>query len=149
MKVIRGLTCDEIPLIRPCLEGLAAYHNHVAKAFRGIYPTMPIDTHLMHMRDHVANDTALLLGLFRTDGTLGGFGMASYEDGYGEIDYLYLCKELRRGGYGGKILEKLLAYLKAKNVGFVDLQLVMGNPSKSFYEKHGFRPRSEIMSMRF
>lgn len=144
---IRSLTSDEVPLLRPCLEGLAAYHNRVAASFSGVYPTMPIATHLEHMKEHIRNDTALIIGLFLADGTLGGFGMASYEDAYGEIDYLFVHKSLRGEGRGGQILDLLLAYLREKKVEFVDLKVVLGNPAKRFYQKYGFAVRSETMSL--
>lgn len=144
---VRSLTCDEVPLLRPCLEGLAAYHNRVAVSFSGVYPTMPVDTHLAHMKDHVANDTARIVGLFLQDGTLGGFGMSSYEGSYGEVDYLFVHKSLRGEGRGRQILALLMDYLKEKKVAFVDLKVVLGNPAKRFYEKCGFATRSEVMSM--
>lgn len=146
-ETLRPITPDEVPLLRPCLEKLAAYHNQVATSFSGIYPTMPIDTHLAHMKDHINHGTALLVGLFLPDGTLGGFGMASHEDNYGEIDYLFINNELRGGGRGGRILGMLQEYLKGQGVRFIDLHVVLGNPAKRFYQSFGFKKRSETLSM--
>ena len=145
---LRALVPGEVPLLRRPMEKLAEYHNKVAAGFRGMYPTMPIDTHLAHMEEHLRNDTARIIGLFLADGTLGGFGMASHESGYGEIDYLFVDENIRGKSHGGKILKQLHAYLKEKGVRFVDLQVVIGNPAKQFYEKHGFAPRSETLSKR-
>lgn len=143
---VRPLTPEEVPLLRRCLEGLATYHNRVARSFAGRYPIMPIDVHLSHMREHLVNGTALLVGLFFPDGRIRGFGMASYEGDYGEIDYLFIDKELRGDGRGDKIMERLLSFLDEKGVGFVDLKVVLGNPARRFYEKYGFRVRTEVMS---
>lgn len=144
---IRPLRADETPLLRECMERLAAYHNSVAISFAGFYPIMPIDTHLKHIRDHIINRTAMILGLFQPDGALCGFGMASFEDAYGEIDYLFVDEVHRGDGWGGILLEELLDFLRGNDVNFVDLNMVQGNPAKSFYEKFGFQPRSEVMSM--
>ncbi len=143
---IRPMTPDEIRLIQPCLEGLADHHNRTAADFSGIYPTMPIETHLHHMKEHVENNTALILGLFLEDGALGGFGMASAEAGLGEIDYLYVRDDLRGSSWGGQILEKLLDYLDRTGARFIDVKGVDGNPARNFYEKHGFSLRSVVLS---
>lgn len=147
-ETIRSLTSDEVPLLQPCLESLAAFHNRVASSFRGMYPIMPIEVHLNHMKDHVNNGTAIIVGLFMPDGTLGGFGMASNEGAFGEIDYLFVRKELRGGRRGDRIMRRLLDFLRERNVSFVDINVVKGNPAAKFYEKFDFVPRSEILSRR-
>ncbi len=144
--IIRPITAEEVQLIQPCLEGLADHHNQTAADFSGIYPTMPIENHLKHMKEHVENNTALLLGLFLDDGSLAGFGMASAEAGYGEIDYLYVRNDLRGSSWGGQILEKLLEYLDQTGVRLIDVKVVDGNPARNFYEKHGFSLRSVVLS---
>ena len=146
--IIRTVREDEVSLLRPCLEGLAAYHNQMAEDFAGVYPTMPIDSHLGHMKEHIVNDTALLLGLFPPEGGLAGFAMASYEGEYGEIDYLFIDESLRDSGFGGQMMEAMLAWLKEKGVTFIDLKVIVGNPAKDFYKNFGFRPRAEVMSLR-
>lgn len=145
---LRHLAPDEIPLVAPCLRRLADFHNSLETSFKGLYPTMPTEVHLAHMRDHVANDTARIVGLFLPDGSLRGFGMASYEGDYGEVDYLFVNEELREQGCGGMILDQLLAYLDEKAIRLIDINVVDGNPARDFYEKYGFVPRSVVLSRR-
>lgn len=148
MYTIRDLNEEEVPLLRALLEELADYHNRVASSFAGAYPTMPIDLHIRHMRDHVRERTACIVGLFAEGGGLGGFGMASAESGYGEIDYLYIGEDLRGRGYGNDLMERLLAYLKERGAELVDIKVVLGNPARRFYQKYGFTLRSEVISKR-
>lgn len=145
---VRPIVAEEVPLLRSCLEGLAAYHNRLDTAFSGVYPTMPIENHLEHMKDHIVNDSALIVGVFPSEGGLAGFGMASFEGAYGEIDYLFLDGELRGEGWGERILEMLLAYLRRKGAGFVDVKVVRENPAVRFYEKFDFTPRCVTLSTR-
>ena len=145
---IRTLTAAEVPLLRDCMEGLAAYHNKTALSFAGAYPMMPTETHLAHMAEHIENKTALILGLFSRDGTLSGFAMASHEGKFGEVDYLFIKKKLRGERFGRLLLEHLLAHLRKNGVDFVDVHVVLGNPAKSFYEKFGFQLRSETLSVK-
>ena len=146
--LIRELASDEVPLLKECMEGLAAYHNKVAASFAGDYPMMPVDTHLGHMAEHVGNGTALILGLFSRDGGLSGFAMASHEGRFGEVDYLFIKKKLRGERFGKLLMQRLLVHLKKRGVDFVDVHVVLGNPVKSFYEKFGFQLRSETLSMK-
>ncbi len=145
---IRELKSAEVPLLKDCLESLAAYHNRVALSFAGAYPMMPVDTHLHHMAEHIENHTALILGLFSKDGALSGFGMASHEGRFGEIDYLFIKKKLRGERFGRLLLQRLLVHLRKKGVDFVDVHVALGNPAKSFYEKFGFQLRSETLSIK-
>lgn len=145
---LRILTWDEVPLIAPCLRGLAAFHNRLETAFRGLYPVMPIELHLERMREHVVGGSACLVGLFLSDGSPGGFGMASFEGEYGEVDYLFVNEELRERGCGGLIMDRLLAYLEEKKVGIIDVKVVIGNNALEFYERYGFAPRTVVLSKR-
>ncbi len=145
---LRELKSAEVPLLRDCLDNLAAYHNKVAHSFAGDYPMMPVDTHLGHMAEHIKNHTALILGLFAKDGTLSGFGMASHEGRFGEIDYLFIKKKLRGERFGRLLVQRLLVHLKKNGVDFVDVHVALGNPAKTFYEKFGFQLRSETLSIK-
>lgn len=145
---IRELTPGEVPLLKDCMEGLAAYHNTVAQSFAGSYPMMPADVHLAHMAEHITNKTALILGLFSRDGSLSGFAMASHEGRFGEVDYLYIQKKLRGERFGELLMKRLLAHLKKSGVDFVDVHVVLGNPARTFYEKFGFQLRSETLSVK-
>lgn len=146
---IRPIAGEEVPLIKPLLEQLASHHNRVALSFSGVYPTLPIDSHITHMKEHVRDGTAHLIGAFLPDGALGGFGMASVEGGYGEVDYLIVNEDMRGGGMGGAILAQLLDYLKNAGATLVDVKVVHGNPARDFYETHGFALRTDVLSMQF
>lgn len=145
--VIRALSAEEIPSLAGMMRDLAEHHNKVSVSFSGAYPVIPIDEQLKHAVKEVEKNTALVEAVFYKGGMMG-FGKASYDGDYGEIDFLYLAKELRGRGIGELLLNQLIDYLKEKAVKHIDLKVILGNPAKRFYKRNGFVVRSEIMSLR-
>ena len=145
---IRPVTESEVSLIKPLLDQLAAHHNEVAASFSGVYPPIPAASHIVDMKEHVRNGTAYIPGAFFPDGSLGGFGMASSEGTYGEVDYLVVREDMRGGGMGGALLDALLGYLARVGVLLIDVKVANGNPAITFYERYGFSLRCSVLSLR-
>lgn len=142
---LRCLRNEEIPQLRGCLMELAAYHNRVANEFAGDYPIFDLDAQLDYLAGLVAKGEGRVEAVFE-NGEIAGFCEASHSDGHGDIGYLFLRKSLRGKGLGERLLNSAVEYLKKNGVAFIDIKVVAGNPARHFYEKQGFRVRSETMS---
>src|SRR5688500_15467473 len=81
---------------------------------------------------------------------VGTVGLYPTGDGTVELRKMYLHKELRRQGYGRKMLEHALA--EAKRMGFRRVTLETASVLKeavALYQRYGFRPcQSEHMAPR-
>lgn len=144
--VYRLLPSGETGRIAGLLDELSAYHNRIAKTFTGVYPVIPAAIHLRELAEQVEKGLGRVEIVLDGD-TPVGFAAATFEGGYGSIDYLYVREELRGRKIGAKLLRHMLAFLRENEVKFVDLQVVRGNRAKNFYKRHGFLTRSEVMSM--
>ncbi len=128
------------------LGELATYHNDVAEDFAGFYPIYAFDTQVREAGEMIDDGSARIDAVLE-DGDIAGFGMASFSGKNGEIDFLYLRPHLRRRGLGAKLYNRLLRFLEDNGVEFIDVRVVKGNPAKRFYQRHGFRTRSDVMSL--
>lgn len=143
---IRRATAQEVAGLRDILLDLSVHHNRVAEGFAGIYPVLPVDRQLAKTAEQVRLGTALV-EIVRVGDAMHGFSKASFEAGHGKVDWLYLDERLRGLGYGEMLLNRMLEFLRNKGVGLVDLSVVLGNDAKRFYERYGFRVRSETLSL--
>jgi len=142
---IRRLEAEEVGLLRDGLMALAQYHNAIPSTFSEVYPTVPIDEQLAETARQVSEDRAQVEAAFEGN-TPVGFCKTSASRTLGVIDYLFVREEFRGKGYGGRLMEGALAYLRGRGVDLIDLRVVTGNPAQQIYEKYGFRVRSLIMS---
>lgn len=142
----RSLPKEEVRTIEPLVRRLAEHHNAVAKSFAGLYPAAPVERQLAAAAEEVGAGRAVVEALYDGERMIG-FGEASEEGGLGSIDLLYIDDAYRGRGCGGVMLDRLLAFLKEKEARLVDIKVVNGNPAKRLYTKHGFRVRSETMSI--
>lgn len=147
MMMYRVLTGAEAPCLAKPMRELAEYHNRVAKSFSGCYPVIPVEKQLGELAEQIDAGKGRAEALFDGDEVVA-FGAATFEGHYGNIDFLYVREDLRRKRHGHRLLKNMLAFLRANGVTLIDLKVVRGNPARRFYENHGFRPRTEVMTMR-
>lgn len=148
MMESRILTADEMGVLRKHLDLLASYHNEVAEAFPGVYPIVPLDQALADSEEMVREGQARAEALFDDDGEVAGYCVVHRHGDTGDVDWIYVREDMREQGWGRKLLENGLAYLKENGVKLVDLEVVRGNPAKDFYHELGFDVRLEVMTKR-
>ncbi len=69
-----------------------------------------------------------------------GFGGAYIHKGRGIIKSVYILQENQKKGYGLKIMEELINWLKAKKAKKIESNVLVGNkPSQKLHEKVGFK----------
>ena len=141
------LTIDQLPLLVDPLKELAAHHNRVAKYFAGRYPILPIESSLEATRKEMEKDEARVEVIYCGD-EIVGYCKVSIDKGMGDVDWLFVRKDMRKRGYAKKLMDNGLAFLKSKGITFVELMCVYGNDeAEHFYQKYGFRIRTHILSM--
>lgn len=145
---MRILSADEIGMLREHLRPLADYHNKIAETFAGIYPIVPLADALADTEKTVREGQARAEALFDEAGNIAGYCVAHFHGDTSDIDWLYVREDLRGQGWGKKLLESALSYLKENGAELVDVELVKGNPAKKFYREIGFEVRMEIVTKR-
>lgn len=75
------------------------------------------------------------------EGEVIGFGSAYLKDNKGIIESVYIAKSFQRKGYGKKILESLIDWLKPKKLKYIETNVLIKNePSIKLHKKAGFKP---------
>lgn len=144
---LRRLTADAIPELLEPLQALSRHHNRVG-AFGSVYPLLPFEIALKKTADQVRGNTAIVEAVYRGDALIA-FCKCSFAVGLGEIDYLYVDESWRGHGLGAMLMRRMLRYLTESQVELIDLRVVVGNDAaRRFYEKFGFRLRSETLCLR-
>jgi GNAT superfamily N-acetyltransferase len=143
---IRRLDRENLSVLETLLPKLASYHNKVAASFSGRYPISSVAKQIRETEEDMAKNQALVEVVFRGDEPIG-FAKGSFSDELGFIDWLYLEPSSRGMGLGGVLLKRIMAFFRKNRIHWVDIMVVAGNPARRFYEKHGFGPRLEMLSM--
>ncbi|MFH1500348.1 MAG: GNAT family N-acetyltransferase [archaeon] len=82
-------------------------------------------------------------------GIVVGFGSAYIKKDKGVTESVYIDKEFQRRGYGAKILNHLVKWLKSKNLKHIDSYLLTKNfPSLKLHKKIGFKPHVLRMKLK-
>lgn len=141
------LAADEIWRMADCMERLAAYHNAIPGVFSGVYPIAPIPRQLERFAGAVSAGQARVTALVDGDDT-PGICKTSWEAARATVDLLYVRDGLRGQGWGARLFEEQLAFLRGLDIELIDILVVLGNRANEFYKKYGFTVRTEIMGLR-
>ncbi len=142
------LGADEVWRMADCMERLAAHHNAIPAPFSGLYPVVPMSLQLEKFTHINAAGTARVPALIDGDDT-PGICKTSWEASRACVDLLYVRDELRGQGWGRRLFEEQLAFLRGlEGIALIDILVVLGNDAKGFYEKYGFTVRTEMLGLR-
>ena len=141
------LNADEVWRMADCMERLAAHHNAIPAPFSGLYPVVPIALQLEKFAHAVAAGIARVTALVDGDDT-PGICKTSWEASRACVDLLYVRDELRGQGWGRRLFEEQLAFLRGRDVALIDILVVLGNDAKGFYEQYGFSVRTQILGLK-
>lgn len=95
-----------------------------------------------------------ILAVAEAQGRLAGFAhgavklMPDYLEGYmsGVITHVYVLPDYRGHQVGTRLVVLLEEWFEQKKVHSIELQVLVGNPAKEFWEKAGYMP--ELMQYR-
>ncbi len=146
---------DELDLIEPLWEGLAAHHRDRAQANAPVFLAEMEALTFASRRDTLLEknrDRALRLEL-AVDPVAGapvGYCVASGAPcAIGEVESIYVDEAYRNRGIGGALLEHAMAWMEG--IGTVEqaLSVFAGNDrTLPFYVRHGFLPRFTVLVRR-
>lgn len=143
---------NDLDLIRPLWEGLAAHHREQARANAPAFLEEMATRSFEDRRAEILEKNRhrlLRLELAHPDGAAEpcGYCIASGAPGAsGEVESIYVDEAYRNRGIGGALLERALAWMD--EIGTVEQALVVfaGNDrALPFYERHGFFPRFVVL----
>lgn len=143
---MKELAYGEVYRLEECLKELAEHHNAVSLHFRGQYPKRPFRETLEMFEDDLKNGKSRI-GVIEKEGRILGFCKADACGAEGAIDYLIVLKAFRGCGYGEKLADWALDFLRKSGVSRIEVRVADGNDALGFYEKYGFRICSHVLRM--
>lgn len=131
---------DEIELIRPLWEQLNLVHLEKSIYFKKKYKEFTFDKR-MESIDKKAKDCNMKLDiLFDSEsGNYIGYCLSSIKEELGEIESIYIDRNYRKSGLGGKLMESALKWFESNNISNIQINVVYANDDAlPFYERYGF-----------
>lgn len=146
---------DELDLVEPLWQGLAAYHREQAEAdapaFLGEMEALTFAARRDELREK-NRDRALRLEIaFDPDagGPVGYCVASGAPGGHGEVESIYVEEAYRNRGIGGALLEHAVAWMDELGTVEQALSVFAANDRVlPFYARHGFAPRFVVLVRR-
>jgi ribosomal protein S18 acetylase RimI-like enzyme len=136
---------DNIDLIEPLWRELNLHHRERSKNFKDHFSSL---TFAKRTKMLLAKDKFAIFAA-KKNTELVGYSIASFNNGTGEIDSLYVKPEFRGASLGMFLTESAMSWLSGLECSHIDVCVAEGNEGAiSFYEKFGFKKRFHVLQIR-
>ncbi len=143
-KVIEKIKIGEIKAL---WEKLNEIHLKDSKFFKGHYKSFTFEKRCEKFDELDSGN--IRIELIVNNNTPVGYCISTIEKNVGEIDSLFIDQEYRKYGYGGKLVENSINWLKANNCTKIMVAVAEGHESVfKFYSKYGFFPRITYLQLK-
>ncbi len=139
---------NDIELIKPLWEQLNALHCEKSVNFKKRFETYEFEKRMEGIIQKAERGIIKLDILFDDEkNKYAGYCLSSIEDCKGEIESIFIEKEYRKSGQGGKLMESALRWFNDKNIYDIKINVVYNNSDAlPFYERYGFKISNYILS---
>lgn len=138
----------DIDLIKPLWEQLNELHYEKSVNFKKRFADYKFEKRIEGIIKKAERGIIKLDILFDDEkNKYVGYCLNSIEDFQGEIESIFIEKEYRKYGQGGRLMESALEWFKDKNISDIKINVVYNNSDAlPFYERYGFRIGNYILS---
>ncbi|WP_297429512.1 GNAT family N-acetyltransferase [Clostridium sp.] len=143
--VTKGI--KDIELIKPLWEQLNSVHLEKSVYFKQRFENFTFDKRMKSIIQK-ADEENIKLDILLDDnsGKYVGYCLSSIEDNYGEIESIYIERDYRKFGLGGKLMKSSLEWFESNNIKDIKINVVYANDEAlPFYERYGFRISNYIL----
>ena len=136
---------DDLKGIQPTWEKLALYHAETSKYFKNYFSNYPFSIRESKLRKHGEN------GKTKIDLVIDEITNITYAhcisiidcNGKGELESIYVDKDLRGMSFGKKLMNRSIEWFKENNIDEFAIEVAVGNEEVlNFYENFGYKPFS-------
>ena len=130
----------EIELIKPLWEQLNSIHLDKSIYFKNKYEKFTFEKRMKSIYEKDEKGIIRLDMLLDSDtGDYIGYCLSSIVDNLGEIEYIYMEKQYRKFGLGGKLMDNALRWFGLNEITNIQIGVVYSNDEAlAFYEHYGF-----------
>lgn len=139
---------DEIDLIKPLWEQLNQLHFEKSVNFKKRFQNYSFEKRMEGVIRKAENGITKLDILFDDEKhKYVGYCLSSIEDNAGEIESIFIEKEYRKYGLGGKLMKSALKWFEDNSITDIKINVVYNNSDAlPFYERYGFKIGNYILS---
>lgn len=145
--IILEKSFDEVSVIKPLWEGLNAHHLECSTYFKSKYEKFTFEKRMEALRKKTEQGEMKLYLLYDSDTQkYKGYSLGSICDGQGEVESIYIDKSCRKSGFGGALMEKMLAWFRDKEIDDIAINVVYDNQEAlPFYKRYGFNISTYVL----
>ncbi|MBN2899334.1 MAG: GNAT family N-acetyltransferase [Clostridia bacterium] len=141
MILYKKVGFDEIDAVKPLWNKLSAYHKTVSEYFSEDFEKDTYGTR----KEIISKKEYVQIILAYEGETMIGYIIASMDKKQGEIESLFVDESYRGLEIGDRLMTLSREWIKRFKPESIKVSVAYGNQVISFYEKHGFLPRSIIL----
>jgi len=136
---------DRIDEIEPLWRELNTHHHEKSTNFKDHFSSF---TFAERAEKLFAMDKLAIFAA-RENAELAGYCIASWHNGAGEIDSLYIKPRFRKASLGMLLTNAAMSWLSGLNCSQISIYVAEGNEAAiAFYEKFGFKKRFEVLQIK-
>ncbi len=137
---------NRIYKIKDLWEQLNEIHLRDSHFFKDHYETFTFENRCRKFED--IPEDHIRIEIIEDRDRVIGYCISTMEKGIGEIDSLFIEKEYRKSGYGSKLVENSVSWLKTGGCERIVVPIAEGHESVfGFYQKFRFYPRMTYLQM--
>ncbi len=137
----------DIFLIKPLWEKLNKMHYDDSVYFKEHYSSFTFEERIESLLEK--NDNDIKITILKHNEEIKGYCISTINNKNGEIDSIYLEKELQGSGFGKKIVNQHIKWLKENNCKKIRVAVSYGhNAVIEFYHKLGFYERMIYLELK-
>lgn len=138
---------SDIGLVKPLWEKLNALHLEDSRHFKDHYRTFTFEQRCGKFR--TIDDDRIRIELVMDGEIPVGYCIATMDSSDGEIDSVYIEGHYRKRGFGRRLMENSIAWLKEHRCDTIRVAVAEGHESVyDFYRELGFYPRMTYFQMK-
>lgn len=146
MEEIKEITKEELPKIKNLWEELNRIHMDDSSYFKEHYKLFTFEERIKKFKK--ISTKCIKIDVIKKSNRYLGYCISTKENDKGELDSLFILDELRGKGYGEKLVERSLSWLKSLNCKNICVSVAQGHESViPFYQKFGLRPRLTVLEL--
>lgn len=131
----------EIDTIRTLWEKLNLMHKDKTPNFKKRFENFTFDQRFASI--NVQGNYKLNVILDNDNSEYVGYCLSSIDGASGEVQSIYIEKEYRKYGLGGKLMERALNWFEENEIANITIGVIYGNEEAlPFYARYGFIPLS-------
>ncbi|MDY6880922.1 MAG: GNAT family N-acetyltransferase [Thermodesulfobacteriota bacterium] len=136
---------DRIDEIEPLWRELNSHHHERSENFKGHFSSFTFEERCKKLLEM----EKLAIFAAKENSELVGYCIASWNNGDGEIDSLYVMPQLRGASLGMLLTESAMSWLTGLNCHQISVCVAEGNEEAiPFYEKFGFKKRFHVLQIK-